>query len=294
MIRSPGLALRPVAWVLLALACQRDPAVSVRVGTYNLRNLSVGSGTEKIAQAAWIIGQLDADVVLLQEVGGQPALDLLGQEAPLAERYVVQVALSGNDRRGFGLAVLSRLTPTRLETHRDDWFDLGGDEQGNDYQYARDCLELEFELGGRRLVLLGIHFRSMLGGGSEQRVAEAGRTRRIALDLMGDDPEALVAVVGDFNDVPGSPALSVLQGDEGDGSPRLASVAATVPPEQRFSWEGPDSCELLDDLLVSPALRAALVPGSVTILHDHDLPAELVDVSDHDPLAASFSWNSKY
>jgi hypothetical protein len=53
---------------------------------------------------------------------------------------------------------------------------------------------------------------------------------------------------------------------------------------ERWTTEG----QLFDDLLVSPGLRAALRPDSVSVLHDDELDLELADVSDHAPVAASF------
>jgi endonuclease/exonuclease/phosphatase family metal-dependent hydrolase len=267
--RWQWMPLLPVVLV----ACAPSGGRELRLGTFNVRNLAASDPPAKRRGVAEILGRVAADVVLLEEVGGAAALEGLAAEPAVAERYSYRIRFDGNDQRGFGLGLLSSLRPAGAMSHRDDWFD--------GYRYTRDCLEVHFDLGRGRLVLLGVHLRAQLADDPEHRLAEAQQTRRIASRLMGEDPELWLVVLGDFNDVPGSPPLEALGGPE----PPLASVVSTLPIAERWTTgEG----QLFDDLLVNPRLGAALRPDSVSVLHDPELDAELADVSDHAPVAASF------
>ena len=266
-------------WMLSAVlvACTPNGGGELRLATFNVRNLAASDPPSKRQGVAEILRLVDADVVLLEEVGGAAALDGLAAEPAIAGRYSYRLQFEGNDQRGFGLGLLSSLPPTEVKSHRDDWF--GG------YRYTRDCLEVVFDLPGGRLALLGVHFRAQLADDPAQRLAEAEQTRLIADGLLADDPELWLVVLGDFNDVPGSPPLEALGGAE----PRLSGVASTLPAAESWTIETTTGeGRRFDDLLVNPGLGAALHPATVSVLHDHDLDADLAGVSDHAPVAASF------
>jgi endonuclease/exonuclease/phosphatase family metal-dependent hydrolase len=262
------------------------------VGTFNVRNLAASSPEASREEVARIVLETGAEVVLLQEVAGQAALEAIVAEDSLDARFPYRIALPGNDPRGFGLAWLSRLPPVSVRSHAEDTFSYAGDAAGRTFRYTRDCQELHLDWGGRRLALLGVHFRAQLVDDPEHRWAEAEQTRRIAERLVADDPELTLAVLGDFNDTPGSPTLEALVSES---SWPLSSAASALPASERWSLPGgsTEGGELFDDLLLNPPLWHALVPGSVTILHDDDLPPELAGASDHAPVVASFGTGPK-
>jgi endonuclease/exonuclease/phosphatase family metal-dependent hydrolase len=284
----------PWAWMAVggALACAGPNPVELRVGTFNLRNLTASSPEATRQGVARIVQQSGAEVLLLEEVAGPGALEALAAQDSLSTRFPYRIALPGNDLRGFGLGWLSTLPPVKVRSHAEDRFSLVGEGTGRTFRYTRDCQELHLEWGGRRLTLLGVHFRAQLVDDPEHRWAEAQHTRRIADGLVAEDPELYLAVLGDFNDSPGSPTREAL---ESQWTWPLFSTAAALPASERWSVDGATSGtgELFDDLLVNPPLWHALRPASVRILHDHDLLAELAGVSDHAPVTASFAWPSQ-
>jgi endonuclease/exonuclease/phosphatase family metal-dependent hydrolase len=275
----PPWRLGPLLGAAL-VACAPSGASELRVATFNAHNLAASDPPWKRRGVAEVLEVVDADVVLLEEIGGPAAL------AGLATgRYPYRVELEGNDQRGFGLALLSSLPPVQAKSHRDDWFGLGPDAAGREYRYTRDCLEVHFDTPVGRLALLGVHFRAQLADDPEHRLAEAEHTREIADQLVRDDPELRLMVLGDFNDVPGSPPMDALL----DQEPPFTSVASTLPAADSWTIEAPaGQGQLFDDLLVNSPLRAALRRDSVSVLHDHDLAEELAAVSDHAPVATSF------
>ncbi|MFC1641450.1 endonuclease/exonuclease/phosphatase family protein [Myxococcota bacterium] len=284
------------AWSILLCYCNMsaEPFRSFRVGTFNARELSALASASRQYKAARIVELMDADVVLLEEVAGRAALDALASQAPIRGHYSYRLARVGNDERGFGLALLSKWPPSWVRSHREDRFRLRGDEAGTAYRYARDCLEVHFKLGPHRLALLGVHFRSQVADDPEHRLAEAQHTRDIVDQLLERDPELKLLVLGDLNSTPGSAAWQTLVGisSQSGRGPMLTDATQGLPPSERWTWEAfgkkPDG-QLLDGMLANPNLASFLVPGSVAILHDDDLPSGLGEVSDHAPLAATFA-----
>jgi predicted extracellular nuclease len=123
------------------------------------------------------------------------------------------------------------------------------------------------------------------------RAAEALHARGIVDDLLAADPRALVAVMGDLNDLPGSPVVRALQGD-GDGS--LLDCASIVPIEERFSAIHAGRRIQIDHVLATAALYARLRSGRFLNagLREHEFPPDgdeppTVD-SDHAPLVVRF------
>src|SRR6185369_3964613 len=132
------------------------------------------------------------------------------------------------------------------------------------YHYARDCLELHFTVCGHHLVLLGVHFKSKAAPDDPaKRLAEAEHTRAIADALAREDGQAAISILGDFNDVPSSPAWRAVARDEPD---MYVDVAASL--DRAFTYELDGRPELLDHVMVDAKLARTLDPTSVVILHD--------------------------
>ncbi len=161
------------------------------------------------------------------------------------------------------------------------------------FRGSRKPLAGEFVFRGRTLFVVGVHLISKLGSearfGRFQPPREAGaRTRErqaevvagLVAELRAVDPGALVLVAGDFNDLPESAPVAALAGAG------MTNLVTTLPPEERYSISFEGESQGIDQVLVSPALEEALVPGSVDIVH---VNSEFPDpASDHDPVVARF------
>jgi uncharacterized protein len=159
---------------------------------------------------------------------------------------------------------------------------------------SRKPLVGEFAIGEQRLFVVGVHLASQLGGtplfgrpqppwvgSATQRVAQA----HVVADFLGSmraaDPDALVVVLGDFNDFWFSETVATLE------AAGLANLMATLPEAERYTFVFEGNSQALDQMLVSPALAAALVPQGFAIVHAN---AEFADqATDHDPLVARFA-----
>jgi hypothetical protein len=134
-----------------------------------------------------------------------------------------------------------------------------------------------------------VHFKAKVDDDPTKRLAEAQRTRLVADRLREDDPEVKVVILGDFNDFPGTPPMSAIEG----AAPAdvFGSAGMLLPAQDAWtvkSSSAPGGLALHDDLRSSSWLQERIIKGSVTILHDEELASELRPVSDHAPVAVTY------
>jgi endonuclease/exonuclease/phosphatase family metal-dependent hydrolase len=243
----------------------------------------------KLAGVASILKTVNPDVILLQEIEGPEVLAALTSQPALASAgYTQRILLPGNDPRGINVAALSRIPFTKIVSHKDDKFTVAGDSSKT-YKYSRDCLELHAQVNGRHVVFLGVHFKAKVDDDPQKRLAEGQHTRFLADTLRKADPGALVVILGDFNDYPTTPPINAILG--ATPAELFASVGSTLGAQLAWTVKSsgaPGGLALHDDQHTSPDLFAMIKPGSVTILHDTDLPKALQGVSDHAPVAATY------
>ncbi len=231
----------------------------------------------KLTDIAAVLVGLAPDIAVLQEVENQNVLQDLGDKLT---GYPYRHITLGNDPRGIDIALLSRHPYELVVAHDKESFQSSA--SGKTYTFARDVLEAHFVINGRRLIVLGIHFKS----GSEpfdldKRLAEAEQTRRIALQHEAKDPTTMIVVLGDFNAGPATPPLIAL---EGEPPSTFQSVTASLQPTDRFSVTFGGTPQLFDDQRADPDAFAALDVSSVKIEHGSAVNA----ASDHDPVAATY------
>ncbi len=244
---------------------------------------------QKMAEVGAILTELDPDIAILPEVENLKILDELNAEQ-LGGAYTTAVPET-NDFRGLDIAVLSKLPLADVVSHKDDSFkrlDLVGGQQ---YKYSRDAVEVHVTWNDRDIVLLGVHYRSKGDGSAEtddkdKRMAEAQHTRAIADQLVAENPKRAVLILGDFNDLPGSPPVSwTLQGDP-KNDPKIPFAAATdsIGAADKYTFVYNGVKELIDHQMANPLLTMMIDAGSVTIRHG----ADVEDASDHFPLMATY------
>jgi predicted extracellular nuclease len=254
---------------------------------------------------ALAIAAARADIFCLQEIDNADALNafefgylyrMVG--AGYRQKYVSR----GNDSRGIDVAVMVReetahgeriefvrmtshahLTYEELGLHSPELEETGN--SANERIFRRDCLEIDFRVGGKPLTLYVVHFKSMgsprngLTGREATmpiRMAEARAVRHIIESRFGGDKAANKnwLICGDLNDYR---ERIVITGDEINGygfTPVQEAVsslnalteggfcenlAERLPPEERWTLyhtRGPEERHLcqLDYLLVSRRL----------------------------------------
>jgi endonuclease/exonuclease/phosphatase family metal-dependent hydrolase len=235
---------------------------------------------QKRSRVGIVLAALDADIVVLQEIEHQAVLAEIN-DLELGGRYPEVHVIEGNDPRGIDVGLLSKLPLHAVITHRDDEFvRVGGD--ATTYRYSRDCLEVRLTFNGRPLALLGVHYRAKTDDDPDKRLAEAQRTRAIADAITAESPSNAVIILGDFNDVPGSPPYTWTIGQD----PLLYRNAADLVPEgDRWTFNFDGSLELIDQQMHSPLLGPML--ESASIVHSADVSS----ASDHAPVVATYLVN---
>jgi predicted extracellular nuclease len=152
-------------------------------------------------------------------------------------------------------------------------------------------VHLRFRNGGSELTLFNNHFLSMSGGEAAtepRRTAQAAWNAGLVEEILADDPQAWVGVMGDLNSYYESRPIETLR-DAG-----LQHVFDLLPEQARYTYIYLGVSQTLDHIMVSSSLWGQL--ESVEILHlDADQPLPTPDdttplhASDHDPVIATFS-----
>jgi predicted extracellular nuclease len=212
----------------LALFEIKDQAQYERMETARL----IATADDVRQQTALAIAETEADILCMQEVEGEAALNAF--EAGYLYRmigfgYPFKHMSNGNDTRGINVGAMFRsqtadgeaielikITSHAALTYADlDLFtdDLAKREfKPTDRIFKRDCLELHLTIGGKPLALFVAHLKSMGGGRDGMngrdftmpvRIAEAKAIRHIVGQAFGSEAaakQADFAICGDFND----------------------------------------------------------------------------------------------
>ena len=184
----------------------------------------------------------------------------------------------GNIRNGF----LYR--PDRVNLTENSVERIG---EGNPaFDNSRKSLVAEFEMDGRRLMVVNNHLASRLGsspwtadldvpviGKAEQRVGQAEAIRAYVDARKAADPELDVLIIGDMNDGTSSPTVQTLARDG------FKDFTLDIPPEQRFDYNFRGTLQVLQ-----PVIGTAGLKGRTEIEMLHESVFTGIKSSDHDPV----------
>jgi endonuclease/exonuclease/phosphatase family metal-dependent hydrolase len=216
-------------------------------------------------------------LVALQEIEHEALLADLSAALSEACGFVYQVShLESPDARGIDNALLSdpgrvvvedvalRQTCSPVPTEIVD--PSVACEAGQEPLFGRPPLQVKVRTDGEPYTIFVNHFKSKRGGETEtglERIHQAVYLNGLAAELLAADQAARVIALGDFNDTELSPALALMT-DPAQGG-RLTNVLTAIRPEERYTYNFGGVAELIDAILVSPALASEI--GGATILH---------------------------
>ncbi len=229
-------------------------------------------------------------IVGLQEVENVDILADLAEHEALAEFGYRPVLIEGTDSRGIDVGYLVR--GDRATVVGAASCPAPGGLTSRPPLLITVTLYLE---GGEvTIYVLNNHFTSMAGGEqatAPRRTAEAEWNATLVEQILADEPQAYVAVLGDLNSFYDSLPLDALR------RAGLRHVYEFTAPYRPYSYIYLGESETLDHILLTPSLYAHLV--RVEALHiNADYPPPIPDDpsarrgSDHDPLVAVFSFLS--
>ena len=246
------------------------------VSEYKL-SISKVAATIQAAGAPTLVG--------LQEVENIGILEDIAAHELLVEYGYIPVLIEGDDSRGIDVGYLVR----------GDMAEVTSVEQSPapDGITSRPPLIVQVTITGTDLSFYAInnHFTSMSGGEAAtepRRTAQAAWNALLVEEILAEDPNALVAVMGDLNSYYNSLPITTLR-ESG-----LTHVLDRLPEEERYTYIYEGVSQVLDHILVTPALDGLI--ESVQIFHTNaDYPISLSDdespmhKSDHDPVIVIFN-----
>ena len=199
---------------------ESDPDV-VRILAYNVKHGLGMDGQVDLERIASVIRSLEPDIVTLQEIDSVTTRTGLEDQAARLGELTGMRALFGGfmDYRGgrYGMAMLSRYPVVEWENHRLP-----------DGAEPRSALAARVELlrpgygQAPQVVVVGVH----LYANAAERLAQAARL----VELFADE-EAPVVLAGDFNSIPDSKVIRLLEDVGGWQRPAKEGQAFTFPSE---------------------------------------------------------------
>ncbi len=282
------------------------------IATYNVENLDPGDNKFDILAGDIVFNLRAPDIISLEEI--QDA-DGAGGGSDLSGYVTAQGLIDAIKAIGGPNYVYIEVTPGAANS-------TGGEPGGNirngflynadrvDYvdgsavavpgtafNGSRAPLAAQFVFNGETITAISVHSTSRGGSdplfGANQPLANAGEAARIAqstaikayiTNLLSSDPNAYVAVLGDFNAFYFEESLELIENGV------ITNLYRTIPEEERYSYVFEGNAQGLDHILVTNNLLTGALFDAVHINSEQpDTPAR---GTDHDPLVATLLLNS--
>ena len=278
-------------------------AETLTVATYNIENYGPA---DRVTEAGYrkdypkpepekralrsVIRALNADILVLQEMGGQPYLDELQRDLKgegLDYPFAALATAADADRH---VAILSRRPLKAVTTHTDLEFAYFKVKE----IVKRGLLEATFATADGEVTIFALHLKSRFTERPDdpmdaiRRAGEATAIRDAVLKKFPEPAAARFIVLGDCNDTKSSKAIEHLMKR---GKTDIASLLPAVD-SRGDSWthhyHREDTYTRVDHILVSPGLHAA-IQGDAARIFDGD---GVRVASDHRPVVVTLQLNA--
>lgn len=229
-----------------------------------------------------VIRALNADLLALEEMGGQPYLEELRRDLRaegLDYPYVTLLRAADPERM---TALMSKRPLLRVRPHADLLVSYHGGRQA----VKRGLLEASVATSAGELTIFVVHLKSQLTERRDDfrsvdlRAAEAAAVRDCVLARFPRTDASRFVIIGDCNDGTKSRTLRLLE-HRGKTTVIYRLPAADSRGETWTEFDAfDDEYSVLDHILVSPVLRAEVL-GRVARIYDG---AGTAGASDHRPV----------
>lgn len=251
----------------------------IKLTTYNVMNLfdkvddpNKDDGPPKpdkeLKALAEILKQNNSDIVALQEVENQEALQNLLKVAGLKDKYNFVVGKSDNRGIATALLISKKFPIKKVNIHE------------NDTTFKRPPVEAIIELApGFNVKIFSVHLKSKRGGSESdiQRQKEAAKLVEYA--KKGNIPTILM---GDFNDSPDSATISTIKNANFIDTRNIDNLSKETNLPTHYSNNPKYGAHILDYIFLNDKAKEKLnvVQGSFDITGKYDNPLATV-ASDH-------------
>jgi endonuclease/exonuclease/phosphatase family metal-dependent hydrolase len=302
MHKNPGRFL--CAFLCLFVAVALVSAETLTIATYNVENYGPANRLtadgyrkeypkpepEKRALRAVIRG-LNADVLVIQEMGGQPYLDELRRDLKTEGIDYPHAALASAADADRHVALLSKRPLKNVTTHTDLQFAYFSGRE----TVKRGLLEAMITTAAGDLTIFAVHLKSRFTERADdpmsaiRRAGEATAIRDRLLKRFPAPAEASFIVLGDCNDGRTSKAVAFLQKRGKTEIATLLHGADSRGELWSHAYRREESYSRVDQIFVSPALLPA-VQNKAARIYDADGVRE---ASDHRPVFVVLTLEAK-
>ena len=269
------------------------------VANYNLTDRQIEGGfmtqypkpeIEKTALRR-VIGELDVDVLVLQEIGGESFLRELQRDLRsegLDYPHTTVLAAADDQRR---VGALSRIPFSKVGRHTDLDFKYF---EGREF-VKRGMLEMRFEVEAGELTVFVLHLKSRLTErrddplAERRRGAEATAARDRILELFPDPGEHDFMILGDLNSGPRDRPVRAFSRRGNLEIAHLVPVSDSRGETWTHRYRRNDAYTRVDHVLVSERLLRSVRDGHGVISDQPDV----MRASDHRPVTVRLSWDPR-
>ncbi|GAB5562781.1 MAG: hypothetical protein SynsKO_44280 [Synoicihabitans sp.] len=297
------LFLRRIGWWIAAGVCAAS-AEPITVATYNVANYNL---TNRQIEGAFltsypkpegeknalrrVIREMDADILALQEIGGEDFLRELQRDLRRdGMSYPESVVLNAVDEQR-RLAVLSRVPLTAVRRHTDLEFAYFNGRES----VKRGMLEVRFETPIGEVALFVVHLKSRLTVRRDdpqarlRRGREATAARDRILELFPQPTESHFIITGDFNEGPLHRPVRAFSAIGGRPISELVPAYDSRGETWTHRYRRNDEYSRVDFFMVSEPMQKWIEGGAGRI---PDQPDVLV-ASDHRPVVLTLDFEVK-
>lgn len=195
--------------------------------------------------------------------------------------------------RGINVGFMSRIPTDEIRVRKFQRLTLPGDE--GKWMFARDLVSVDLKPASDvSIEVFILHLKSKRDSEGDAksarwRLAEATRLRQIVDQRLAANPQAMIAIIGDFNDTPESDTIKTLLAPSGAGAakPALIDAHAGLPVETITYLKNPYKSRI-DYIMLSPALAKCAVKGTAAVAG-----ADAPTGSDHAPVVVELEIPTK-
>lgn len=299
---SSQRSVRVVAAILLAwTAVAVARAETLKIATYNVENyVSANRMTEAGYREDYpkpesqksalrkVIKRLNADVLVLQEMGEQAYLKELRRDLKWeGVDYPHAFLLDGPDRDRH-VAVMSKRPFVSVTPYPNLEFAYFGAQE----RVKRGLLAVSIATSRGEIVLFGLHLKSRFTDRSDdvqsalRRQGEAQAIRDQVINRFPDPARASFLILGDFNDDKSSKTLQRLQQRGSVRIAQLLPVADSRGERWTHAYKKADNYTRVDHVLVSAGLLP-FVRSNSGFIEDG---AGVLEASDHRPVSVTLDF----